>query len=55
MNRKILIQVTAPAVIIGLLLLGACLVGARYLNRLRENRGRIRAKRQRPPPSRAVP
>ncbi len=28
MNRRILIQVTTPAVVIGLLLLGACLASA---------------------------
>lgn len=41
MNRKILVQVTAPAVVIGMLLFGAYLVGARYMNRLQENRGKI--------------
>lgn len=34
MNRRILIQVTAPAVLIGLLLLAACLVSAWHVNRL---------------------
>jgi signal transduction histidine kinase len=34
MNRRILIQVTAPAVIISLLLFVACLVSAWYVNRL---------------------
>jgi two-component system sensor histidine kinase HydH len=34
MNRRILVQVTAPAVLIGLLLFGACLVSAWYVNHL---------------------
>src|SRR4051812_32813641 len=34
MNRRILIQVAAPAVVIGLLLFGTCLVSAWYINRL---------------------
>ena len=34
MNQRILIQVTGPAVIIGVLLLAACLVGAWYISRL---------------------
>ncbi len=34
MNRRILLQVTAPVVVIGLLLTGACLVSAWYVNRL---------------------
>jgi signal transduction histidine kinase len=37
MNRKILIRVTAPAVLIGLFLLAACVVGARYINQLQAN------------------
>lgn len=37
MNRKILIQVAAPAVLIGLALTGACLVSAWYVNRLQTN------------------
>jgi signal transduction histidine kinase len=37
MNRSILIQVTAPAVVIGLLLLGVCLASAAYINRLQKN------------------
>jgi signal transduction histidine kinase len=41
MNRKILIQVTTPAVLIGLLLLGACLASASYINRLQTNLARI--------------
>jgi signal transduction histidine kinase len=34
MNRRILIQITTPAVLIGLLLLGSCLAGAWYVSRL---------------------
>src|SRR5437773_11582821 len=34
MKHKLLIRVTAPAVAISLLLLGACLAGAWYINRL---------------------
>lgn len=34
MNRKILIRVAMPGVIVGLLLLGTCLVAAWYVNRL---------------------
>lgn len=34
MNRRLLILVSAPAVLIGLLLLGVCLAGARYVNHL---------------------
>jgi signal transduction histidine kinase len=41
MNRKILIQVATPTVLIGLLLLGACLVSAWYVNRLQTNIARI--------------
>jgi signal transduction histidine kinase len=37
MNRRILVQVTAPALIIGLLLFAACLVSAWYINRLQAN------------------
>jgi signal transduction histidine kinase len=37
MNRKILIQVAAPAVLTGLALTGACLVSAWYVNRLQTN------------------
>jgi signal transduction histidine kinase len=37
MNRKILLQVTMPAVLIGLLLFGACAVSAWYVNRLQKN------------------
>jgi two-component system, NtrC family, sensor histidine kinase HydH len=37
MNRRILIQVTTPAVIIGLLLFGTCLASAWYVNRLQTN------------------
>jgi signal transduction histidine kinase len=41
MNRKILIQVTTPAVLIALLLLGACLTSAWYVNRLQSNLARV--------------
>ncbi len=37
MNRKILIQMTAPAVLIGLVLLGACLASVWAINRLQQN------------------
>ncbi len=37
MNRRILIQVTTPAVLIGLLLFGTCLASAWYVNRLQTN------------------
>jgi signal transduction histidine kinase len=37
MNRKLLLQVTAPTLIIGSLLFGACLVSAWYINRLQRN------------------
>lgn len=37
MNRKILIQVAAPAIAVGLLLLGACLMSAWYVHRLQTN------------------
>jgi signal transduction histidine kinase len=37
MNRKILIQVTTPAVLIGLLLFGTCIAGAWYVYRLQSN------------------
>jgi two-component system, NtrC family, sensor histidine kinase HydH len=42
MNRRILIQVTAPTLLIGLLLLAACLANAWYLDRLRTNLDKIR-------------
>lgn len=41
MNRRILIQVTAPAVVIGLLLVGACLIGIWQINRLQANMAHI--------------
>lgn len=44
MNRRILIQVTAPTVVIGLLLFGACLVSAWYINRLQANMSTILSK-----------
>jgi two-component system, NtrC family, sensor histidine kinase HydH len=37
MNRHILIPATAPALLIGLLLCGTCLVSAWYINRLQRN------------------
>jgi two-component system sensor histidine kinase HydH len=37
MNRRVLIQVAAPAVVIGLVLLGTCLASAWYINRLQRN------------------
>jgi two-component system, NtrC family, sensor histidine kinase HydH len=40
-NRKILIQVTTPAVLIGLLLFGTCLAGASYVSRLQSNLARV--------------
>jgi signal transduction histidine kinase len=41
MNRRIFIQVTAPALLIGLLLLGACLASAWYITRLQKNLANI--------------
>jgi two-component system sensor histidine kinase HydH len=43
MNRRILLQVTAPAMVIGLLLLGACVGGAWSSTRLQRNLDRIRS------------
>jgi signal transduction histidine kinase len=43
-NRRILVQVTLPAVLIGLLLFATCLVGVRSINRLQANRSRILSK-----------
>jgi two-component system, NtrC family, sensor histidine kinase HydH len=37
MNRKILLQVTGPALILGALLLSTCVVSAWYINRLQAN------------------
>jgi signal transduction histidine kinase len=37
MNTKLLLRVTGPSLLIGLALLGACLAGARYINRLQTN------------------
>jgi signal transduction histidine kinase len=37
MNRRVLIQVAAPAIVIGLVLLGTCLASAWYINRLQRN------------------
>jgi two-component system, NtrC family, sensor histidine kinase HydH len=42
MNRRILIQVTTPALLIGLLLLAACMASAWYINRLQTNLDKIR-------------
>jgi signal transduction histidine kinase len=36
-NRRLLLQVTAPTLLTGALLLGACLVSAWYINRLQHN------------------
>jgi signal transduction histidine kinase len=41
MNRRILIQVTAPAAIIGFILLGTCLVSAWFVSQLQINRSTI--------------
>lgn len=41
MNRRILIQVTTPGVIIGLLLFAACLAGAWYIDRQQTNMAKI--------------
>src|SRR5437868_267762 len=41
MNRRILIQVAAPSVLVGVLLLGTCLASDWYINRLQENLGRV--------------
>jgi signal transduction histidine kinase len=43
MNRRILIQVATPAVLAGVLLCGACLVSAWYVNRLQANLANILA------------
>src|SRR5262249_21662125 len=37
MNRRVLIQVAGPAVVIGLVLLGTCLASAWYINRLQRS------------------
>jgi signal transduction histidine kinase len=42
MNRRILLQVTSPAMLIGLALLGACVAGAWYSSRLEGNFAAIR-------------
>lgn len=42
MNRRILIQVTAPAVLIGLLLFGTCVLGVWYINRSQRSLANIR-------------
>jgi len=43
-NRRILVQVTLPAVLISLLLSGTCLVGVWSLHRLQTNRARLLSK-----------
>src|SRR5260370_24914679 len=37
MNPKLLLRITAPALVIGLTLFGACLAGAWYINHLQTN------------------
>ncbi|OAI49015.1 hypothetical protein AYO44_01020 [Planctomycetaceae bacterium SCGC AG-212-F19] len=44
MNRRLLIQVIAPAVVLGMILFGACLVTASYINRLESNLAKILSK-----------
>jgi signal transduction histidine kinase len=41
MNRRIFLQVTGPALVIGLLLLGACAASAWYIQRLQRNLAKI--------------
>jgi signal transduction histidine kinase len=41
MNRRLFMQVTLPAVILGVILFGACLVTAWYINRLESNLSKI--------------
>src|SRR5262245_52921012 len=41
MNRRIVVQVTAPTVLIGLLLFGSCVAGVWSINRLQRNLARI--------------
>jgi signal transduction histidine kinase len=41
MNRRILLQVTAPALVLGLFLLGACLLSAWYIGRLQTDLAHI--------------
>jgi signal transduction histidine kinase len=41
MNRRILLQVSAPAVLIGLLLFGTCLLGIWYIHQLVAELGRV--------------
>src|SRR5436305_14497033 len=43
MNRKILFQVTGPAVLVGLLLLGGCAVSFWSIQRLQDNLARIQS------------
>lgn len=42
MNRRLFLQATAPAVVIGVLLLAACLISAWHINRLQTNMTAIR-------------
>src|SRR5262249_30875731 len=44
MNRRLLIQMATPAVVIGLLLFGTCLASAWYVNRLQANLASILSK-----------
>jgi signal transduction histidine kinase len=41
MNRRLFLQVTAPALVIGLLLLATCVASAWYIHRLQMNLGKI--------------
>jgi signal transduction histidine kinase len=41
MNRRLLLQVTGPAVVIGMVLFGTCLVSAWYIDRLQTNFARV--------------
>jgi signal transduction histidine kinase len=44
MNRKLLLQINSPAVVVGLLLLGTCLASAWYVHRLQTNLATILSK-----------
>ena len=44
MNRRIVIQLTAPSVLIGLLLFGSCVAGVWSINRVQTNLARILSK-----------
>src|SRR5947209_5185079 len=41
MNRRILIQVSAPSILVGLLLLGTCLAGVWYISGLERDLSRV--------------